>query len=166
VSVVECTIFPLFPSDATLCVGTQSRKQGEPPCLLPKPGSELNMAWILAESATESPRRSLTLFRGTNALSAVVRAADVDGSRWLAVAVCPRDIDGDGLLDAVLTFRTVDDPDQVWIDTVRMNEAVPQLLTLPRQRALLSEGQGCQAKVLKRLAYDHRSKQLKLNSAT
>lgn len=166
VRVVECTVFPLFPADAGQCADTQTKTGAEPACMLPRPGSDLDMAWTITDVPSGSPRRSLTLFRGTNALTAVARATDPDGSRWLAVTVCPRDVDGDGLLDAVLTFRTIDDPDQLWIDVVRLNEPTPQLLSMPRQRALLSDGQGCAAKAVKRLAYDEDSKRLKLDPAT
>lgn len=166
VRVVECTAFPLFPADAGQCVDTQTKTAAQPACMLPRPGSDLDMAWTITDVPNGSPRRSLTLFRGTTALTAVARATDPDGSRWLAVTVCPRDIDGDGLLDAVLTFRTMDDPDQLWIDVVWLNEPTPHLLSMPRQRALLSDGQGCEAKVVKRLAYDQENKRLKLNPAT
>jgi hypothetical protein len=166
VRVVECTVFPLFPADAGQCADNQTKTGAEPACMLPRPGSDLDMAWTITDVPSGSPRRSLTLFRGTSALTAVARATDPDGSRWLAVTVCPRDIDGDGLLDAVVTFRVTDDPGRLWIDVVRLNEPTPQLLSMPGQRALLSDGQGCEAKTVKRLAYDQDNKRLKLNPAT
>jgi hypothetical protein len=186
--VLQCDLFPLLPAQRRLCPPpgtasattagvepgdgspaaagagrTRSSSGGTPasaPCELPGPETRL-AGWVLSQAGGPSPTSTLRIYLGVDHLQEVVDARE-GAATWASVAVCPRDITGDGLTDLVVAFRTRQNPDRLDVEAVDLSTQELRVMVLPPQRSPLSRGQGCAAPAVNEVRYDAADRQLVL----
>ena len=89
----------------------------------------------------------LTVYVGPDWLRPVLRATDA-GDPWLAVAVCPRDVTGDGLNDFVVTYRRQQSAGKLLVEAADAHSAPNATLNLKETEIPTTWPEGCRSPVV------------------
>ena len=143
---LDCGVVPLFPTTEARCPDRFETVEGTP-CRFPLDNLEQNLAWTLTGNADPAQPKVLTVYVGPDWLRPVLRATDA-GDPWLAVAVCPRDVTGDGLNDFVVTYRRQQSADKLLVEAADAHSAPNATLNLEETEIPTTWPEGCRSPVV------------------
>ena len=145
-ALLDCAVVPLFPTAQARCRDRFETAQGTP-CQFPLDNLPQNLAWTLTGNATLDQPKVLTAYVGSDSLRPVLRATD-SADPWAAVAVCPRDVTGDGLNDLVVTYRRQSAVTKLLVEAADVHSAPSDVLNLEQTEIPTEWPEGCESPVV------------------
>jgi hypothetical protein len=149
---LDCGVVPLVPPALARCPD-RFQTLGSTPCLLAAENEGRTVAWTLTLDPGPARFKVLTVFVGSDHLRPVLRATDASAP-WAAVAVCPRDVTGDGLTDLVVTFQLDRAPAEVDVEAVELRSAPRTVHKLETTKRGNDDDEGCRSPLVQRLRLD------------
>ena len=113
--VLACAMVPMARVEASFCPATEGARDPQrcQPSQLATVDETQRIGWIL--TAPENRPRVLSILRGTEVLVEAFRVPDAS-SGVLEVAVCPMDVDADGINEVAVVHRSIAAPDTIIVD--------------------------------------------------
>lgn len=145
-ALLDCAVVPLFPTAQARCPDRFETVEGTP-CQFPLDNLHQNVAWTLTGSGALGLPKVLTIYVGSDSVRPVLRASD-GGDPWAAVAVCPRDVNGDGLNDVVVTYRRASAVTELVVEAADVHTAPKETLNLQATEIPTSWPEGCLSPVV------------------
>lgn len=147
-----CALAPLGRVEATFCPANDAARDPQrcQPSQLAEVETKDWIGWML--SAPEGRPKVLSILRGDDVLLEAFRAADAS-TGIVEVAVCPMDINGDGVNEVAVVHRSIAAPDTLLVDVIEFKPRVRHV-SPASVRSPLADGEGCAAPALTTLTFN------------